>query len=110
LPKALGCADRYPTLEKLDDAMKAARARRELPRSPKKKDPALRRDLPLLKRPELAVLAVILLLLARLVAAALLLLAGLLPRLLLARILGLLAWLLIGIVHSGSPLLNTNWE
>jgi hypothetical protein len=59
---------------------------------------------------ELASLAGILLLLARFVAAALLL-AGLLSRVLLAWILGLLARLLmarllIGIAHSGSPLLN----
>jgi len=52
--------------------------------------------------PELASLVGLLPLLARLLAAALLLLAGLL-----ARTLGLLARLLIRIVHSGSPLLNS---
>ena len=57
--------------------------------------------------PELASLAGILLLLARLLLpAALLLLAGLLSGVLLTRILGLLAGLLVGIAHSGSPLLN----
>jgi hypothetical protein len=78
---------------------------------PKKKSPALRRDLPFTHVSELASflasLAGILLLLARLMAAALLLLAGLLSRVLLARILGLLAGLLVRIVHSGSPLLNS---
>ena len=77
---------------------------------PKKKGPALRRDLPFTHVSELASflasLAGILLLLARLMAAALLL-AGLLSRVLLARILGLLAGLLIRIAHSGSPLLNS---
>jgi hypothetical protein len=46
------------------------------------------------------------LLLARLLAAALLLLAGLLSRVLLTRILGLLAGLVIGIVHFGFSLVE----
>jgi hypothetical protein len=55
--------------------------------------------------PELASRAGILLLLARFLAA-LLLLTGLLPRISLTRILGLLARVLFGIAHSGFPLLN----
>jgi len=47
-------------------------------------------------------------LLARLLATALLLLTGFLARVLLTRILSLLAGFLVWIAHSGSPLLNTS--
>jgi hypothetical protein len=56
--------------------------------------------------PELASLAGILLLLAGLLPATLLLLTGFLSRISMTRILGLLARVLFGIAHSGSPLLN----
>jgi hypothetical protein len=57
--------------------------------------------------PELALpTGVLLLLTGFLLAAALLLLAGLLCRIWLTRILGLLAGFLVRIAHSGSPLLN----
>ena len=55
---------------------------------------------------ELAPLAGILLLLAGLLPATLLLLTGLLSRISLTRVLGLLARVLFGIAHSASPLLN----
>ena len=56
--------------------------------------------------PELASLAGILLLLAGLLPATLLLLTGFLSRISLTRVLRLLARVLFGIAHSGSPLLN----
>jgi hypothetical protein len=56
--------------------------------------------------PELALPTGVLLLLAGFLLAAALLLAGLLCRIWLTRILGLLAGFLVRIAHSGSPLLN----